>query len=97
LGAAQNRLRITRDCADDGGMLTPTRCQAARARLQWTREHLAREAGVDVARVIAFELDQQPADIATIAALTGALEAAGAALTGANDDEVTVSQRRELG
>jgi hypothetical protein len=57
-------------------MLMPVGCQAARARLQWTRERLAAEAGVTVADVIAFELEQRPADAHLIAALTGALEAA---------------------
>jgi hypothetical protein len=57
-------------------MLTPLECQAARGRLQWTRETLAREAGVAVSAVIAFELEQGPADASLVAALTGALEAA---------------------
>jgi transcriptional regulator with XRE-family HTH domain len=80
-------LRIAPDCADDGGMLSPTGCQAARGRLQWTRDRLAREAGLDVATVMAFELDQTPADAAVLAALTGALEAAGAAVAGNDDGE----------
>jgi DNA-binding XRE family transcriptional regulator len=57
-------------------MLTPMECQAARARLQWTRDTLAREAGVEVSTIIAFELEQGPAPTVVVAALTGALEAA---------------------
>jgi transcriptional regulator with XRE-family HTH domain len=72
-------------------MLSPTGCQAARGRLQWTRERLAREAGLDVATVTAFELEQKPADPATVAALTGALEAAGAPVAG-NDDSETMAR-----
>jgi DNA-binding XRE family transcriptional regulator len=60
----------------DPNMLTSVECQAARGRLQWTRETLAREAGVDVGAVIAFELERSPPSPALIAALTGALEAA---------------------
>jgi DNA-binding XRE family transcriptional regulator len=57
-------------------MLTPFDCQDARARLQWTRERLAKEAGVEVASVVAFELEQSLGSSSLIAALTGALEAA---------------------
>jgi len=78
-------------------MLTSTRCQAARGLLQWTRERLASEAGLDAGRVVAFELDQGPSDPATIAALTGALEAAGVTFAGANDDEILIRERREHG
>ena len=78
-------------------MLTSTRCQAARGLLQWTRERLASEAGLDVGRVVAFELDQAPADPATIAALTGALEAAGVIFAGADDDDILMRERREYG
>jgi transcriptional regulator with XRE-family HTH domain len=78
-------------------MLTPTRCQAARGQLQWTRERLAREAGRDVAAVTAFELDQGPADAGTIAALTGALEAAGIGFACANDDGLVMRERRNFG
>jgi DNA-binding XRE family transcriptional regulator len=60
----------------DANMLTSLECQAARGRLQWTREKLAREAGVDVGAIIAFELERSPPSPALIAALTGALEAA---------------------
>jgi DNA-binding XRE family transcriptional regulator len=58
-------------------MLTPERSQAARGQLQWTRERLALEAGVGVQTVIEFELEQGAIAPAIIAALTGALEAAG--------------------
>ena len=68
-------------------------CQAARARLQWTRERLARESGLDAATVAAFELEQKPADPAIVAAPTGALEAAGAPAAG-NDDGGTMSRLR---
>jgi DNA-binding XRE family transcriptional regulator len=51
-------------------------CQAARGRLQWTREHLAREAGVDVTSVIDFELEHTAPERRLIAAISGALEAA---------------------
>jgi len=34
-------------------MLSPLEYQAARARIQWTRDMLAREAGVDVSAVVA--------------------------------------------
>jgi DNA-binding XRE family transcriptional regulator len=57
-------------------MITPMECQAARGRLQWTRERLAREAGVAVEAVIAFELEQGSPPSGLVAALTGALEAA---------------------
>ena len=57
-------------------MLTPIACLAARSRLRWTREKLAEEAGLSVADVTAFELDQRPTARQLIAALTGALEAA---------------------
>jgi hypothetical protein len=57
-------------------MLTPMECQAARGRLQRTRERLATEAGVDVGAVLAFELERRPPEPRLIAALTGALEAA---------------------
>jgi hypothetical protein len=57
-------------------MLTPTACLAARSQLRWTREKLADEAGLSVADVTAFELDQGPMARQLIAALTGALEAA---------------------
>jgi transcriptional regulator with XRE-family HTH domain len=59
-------------------MLTPIDCLAARSRLRWTREKLANEAGLSVADVTAFELDQGPLARQLIAALTGALEAAQA-------------------
>jgi hypothetical protein len=36
-------------------MLTPLECQAARGRLQWTRQRPAEEAGVDIGSVIDFE------------------------------------------
>ena len=77
-------------------MLTPSRCQAARGLLQWTRERLARESGLDAALIAAFELEQRPVDAAAIAALTGALEAAGVGFAGANDDEIVVRRRREF-
>jgi DNA-binding XRE family transcriptional regulator len=57
-------------------MLSPPQCEAARNRLQWTREKLADEAGIDVAAVIAFELEQRTLEPHLIAAITGALEAA---------------------
>jgi hypothetical protein len=95
--ASSYRLRIAPRRIDDGGMLTPTRCQAARGLLQWTRERLARESGVDLALVVAFELDQLSADTATIAALSGALEAAGIGLAGAGDSRITTGERREFG
>jgi len=57
-------------------MLTPTECESARAKLQWTRERLAAEAGVSLDDVIAFELEEEPARPGVAAALTGALEAA---------------------
>ena len=78
-------------------MLTPSRCQAARGLLQWTRERLACESGLDVAQVAAFELDQGPADTAAVAALTGALEAAGIAFARANDEEIIMRKRRDFG
>jgi transcriptional regulator with XRE-family HTH domain len=74
-------------------MLSPTECQAARGRLQWTRERLAREAGLDVATVTTFELEQKPADPAIVAALTGALEAAGAPIAGNDDVEIMLRLR----
>jgi len=57
-------------------MLTPMDCQAARGRLQWTRERLAAEAGVAASAVLAFELEQAVPQPGLVAALTGALEAA---------------------
>jgi hypothetical protein len=59
-----------------GITLSPSDWLAARARLQWTRERLALEAGIDVAQIISFELEQSPAPRNVIATLTGALEAA---------------------
>jgi transcriptional regulator with XRE-family HTH domain len=59
-----------------GIMLTPMDCQAARGRLQWTRERLAAEAGVAASAVLAFELEQAVPQPGLVAALTGALEAA---------------------
>jgi DNA-binding XRE family transcriptional regulator len=57
-------------------MITPTDCLAARGRLQWTREHLAKEAGVTVATVIDFELEYLAPEPRLIASISGALEAA---------------------
>jgi hypothetical protein len=77
-------------------MLSPTGCQAARGRLQWTRERMAREAGLDVATVTAFELELKPADPAIAAALTGALEAAGAPTAGDDGAETILRLRGAL-
>ena len=68
-------------------MLTPIDCQAARGRLQWTRERLAAEAGVAVSAVLAFELDQDPPEAELVAALTGALEAPQINLSSASGTE----------
>lgn len=54
----------------------PMECQAACAKLQWTHKRLAREAGVAVDAVAAFELEQGSPHPELVAALTGALEAA---------------------
>lgn len=57
-------------------MMTPIECQAARAELQWTRERLAREAGVEIGAIVAFELETTSPQPSLVAAITGALEAA---------------------
>ena len=45
----------------------------------------------------AFELEQRSVDAAAIAALTGALEAAGIGFAATNDDEIVMRRRRDFG
>jgi DNA-binding XRE family transcriptional regulator len=58
-------------------MLTPNLCREARSLLQWAREQLAKEAGLGITTVTAFEVESRQPTRSTIAQLTGALEAAG--------------------
>jgi transcriptional regulator with XRE-family HTH domain len=78
-------------------MLTPLRCRAARGLLHWTRERLAQESGLDAGSVTTFELEREPLDAAALAALTGALEAAGVRFAGTSDDDIVLHERREFG
>lgn len=58
-------------------MISPAQCRAARALLQWSRERLAAESGVHTNTVTSFELEQRQPIRANLAAIVGALEAAG--------------------
>jgi transcriptional regulator with XRE-family HTH domain len=58
-------------------MVTAAQCRAARGLLQWTRDRLASEASIHANTITSFELEQRSPIPANIAALRGALEAAG--------------------
>jgi transcriptional regulator with XRE-family HTH domain len=58
-------------------MITSPQCRAARALLQWSRDRLSAESGVHANTITSFELEQRQPIRANLAALTGALEAAG--------------------
>ena len=75
-------------------MLTPNLCRDARSLLQWTREQLAKEAGLAITTVTAFELESRQSTRSTVAQLTGALEAAGIVFINENNREMGVTLRR---
>lgn len=58
-------------------MITPSQCRAARGLLQWTQGQLVKEAGIGLNTVVSFELEQRKPMRANLAAIQGALEAAG--------------------
>ena len=87
-------LRSAAPVVYDVRMITPAQCRAARGLLQWTREQLAKESGLSVTTVTAFELESRQSSRTTIAQLTGALEAAGIAFAFNNNREAGVSLRK---
>lgn len=54
-GKVSDRILTALREGDDGIVITGPQCRAARALVEWTRETLARNAGVDVAAIEAFE------------------------------------------
>lgn len=55
----------------------PEQIRAARALIGWTREDLAKESGVTVRTLVRIENSQTVPRLATLQALTAALETAG--------------------
>lgn len=55
----------------------PEQIRAARALIGWTREDLAKESGVTVRTLVRIENSQSVPRLATLQALTAALETAG--------------------
>ena len=79
------------------GQLTSEQIRAARALLRWEQRHLAEASGVSLPSVKRLEL--QPGPLAareqTVAALKGALEAAGVEFIAENGGGAGVRLRRE--
>lgn len=58
-------------------LITGDQCRAARAFLDWSRERLAKEAGISHGTVVAFERSARGSHHLSINAIRSALEAAG--------------------
>lgn len=61
--------------------MTPSQCRAARALLDWTQPVLAAAAALGVSTVIDFEKSRREVSEESVAAIQGALEAAGVRFT----------------
>ena len=59
-------------------MITPAQCRAARALLDWSRDHLAERAGLDTTEVRRFEAGRSALPSHRQAAVKKALEEGGA-------------------
>ncbi|WP_018389185.1 DNA-binding transcriptional regulator [Ancylobacter sp. FA202] len=74
--------------------LTPAQCRAARALIEWSREELAASAGVAVRTISDFEAGRREPIKATMAAMRGALEAAGVIFVDENGEGPGVRLRK---
>ena len=62
--------------------MTPSQCRAGRALVDWTQPILAKAAGLGLSTVVDFERQRRRVSDDAIAAMRGALEAAGVEFTG---------------
>lgn len=74
--------------------LTPAQCRAARALIEWSREELAAAASVAVRTISDFEAGRREPIRATMAAMRGALEAAGVIFVDENGEGPGVRLRK---
>lgn len=70
--------------------ITGSQCRAARALIEWPRELLARNAGIAIDVIDAFERRLQELDAETRGRLQHALEAGGAVFTNENGGNIGV-------
>jgi transcriptional regulator with XRE-family HTH domain len=80
--------------SQEGDVLIPSQCRAARALVEITREELAAAAKVAVRTIADFETGKRQPIVATRQAMRAALEAAGVAFVAPNGEGPGVRLRR---
>jgi len=76
--------------------MTPAQCRAGRALIEWTQPQLAEAAGFGLSTVVDFERGRRQVSAEAIAAIRGALEAAGVEFIPENGSGVGVRLRKEI-